>query len=454
MVVYTEPAIARAGAVACAKTIARADKESARSMTEPEESAALPPFRAVSYPWRLYSGADALDHLPAEVARHGARRAFVICGQTVAHRTNLLARIRDRLGAAWGGVFDRMDKDSSYAAVQAATDAARAARADLLVAAGGGSVIVGTRVVAILLAETGDPYTLMTQYPEGRPPVSPRLLAPKLPIINVPTTPTSAMNRAGSGLRNDALDHRMEFFDPKTRPVALFWDEEALLTAPLDLARSTGTTTFTGCLHAAASPSANPLVDGDQRQAFRLARRALPRLVADPGDARPRVELCAAAFLQNRAADDGGTLIARDGAASAAYALATALHVRYDHVGQGEATSAVTPGVIRERGPARGEGLHQMAEALGVSDGAIAASAPAAVAAAPHRLLPRPRHARARPRPRHPRGRAAAARAGHAEELQRQPRRPPRRPRRPDARAAARVLVTGRLREMTAVTCP
>src|SRR4029077_10809762 len=103
------------------------------------------PFRAVSYPWRLYCGTGALDSLPAEVARHGARHAFVICGQTVAQRTNLLARIRDRLGDVYGGVFDRMDKDSSYPAVRAATDAARAAEADLLIAVGGGSVIVGAR---------------------------------------------------------------------------------------------------------------------------------------------------------------------------------------------------------------------------------------------------------------------------------------------------------------------
>src|SRR5262245_61024047 len=92
------------------------------------------PFRAVGYPWRLYSGTGALDHLPAEVARHGARRAFVISGRTVAHRTNLVARIRDGLGAAWAGVFDGMDKDSSYPAVRAATAAARAAGADLLIA--------------------------------------------------------------------------------------------------------------------------------------------------------------------------------------------------------------------------------------------------------------------------------------------------------------------------------
>jgi len=339
------------------------------------------PFRAASYPWRLYSGAGALDHLRAEVERQRARRAFVICGRTVAHRTPLLARVRAGLGDLYAGAFDRMDKDSTYPAVVAATAAAREARADLLIAIGGGSVIVGARVVAILLAEKGSAYELMTQYPEGAPAVSPRLLARKLPIINVPTTPTTAMNRAGSGLKNDELDHRMEFFDPKTRPVALFWDAEALLTAPLALARSTGTTTFTGCLHALAVESANPLVEGDHRQAFALARRALPCLVAAPDDPAPRIELCAAAFLQNRAADDGAAREGRDRVASAAYGLATALHVRYEHVGQGEATSAVTAGAVRALGDGSGEGVRRMAEALGAGAPATAAAAADALGA-------------------------------------------------------------------------
>ena len=339
------------------------------------------PFRAAGYPWRLYAGTGALDHLGAEVARHRARRAFVICGQTVAHRTTLLQRIRDGLGEVCAGVFDRMDKDSSYPAVLAATGAARAAGADLIVAVGGGSVIVGARATAILLAEKGSAYDLMTQYPEGQPPVSPKLMAPKLPIINVVTTPTSAMNRAGTGLRNDELDHRMEFFDPKTRPVALFWDADALLTAPPALARSTGTTTFTGCLQSLAAGSANPLVEGDHRQAFRLARRALPRLVAEPNDAGPRIELCAAAFLQNRAADDGAAREGRDGASSAAYALATVLHIRYDHVGQGEATSAVTPGAVRRLGASREDSVRRMAEALGAGKARMAPEAAATAAA-------------------------------------------------------------------------
>ncbi|MGH7932470.1 MAG: iron-containing alcohol dehydrogenase, partial [Candidatus Binataceae bacterium] len=235
--------------------------------------------------------------------------------------------------------------------------------ADLVIAVGGGSVIQGARVVVVLLAEKGDAYDLMTQYPKGQPAVSPRLSAPKMPIINVPTTPTSAMNRAGSALKNDELDHRMEFFDPKTRPAVIFWDVEALLTAPLPLARSTGTTTYTGSLQNVVA-AANPLVEGDHAQAFRLASRALPRLRDEPGNARLRIDLCAAAFLQNRAADDGLASGGREPAWSVAYALATALHIRYDHVGQGEATSAVTPAVIRRTSGKLGPSAVRLAQVL------------------------------------------------------------------------------------------
>jgi alcohol dehydrogenase class IV len=324
-------------------------------------------FRAVSFPWRLHVGVRALDYLADEVRRTSAQRAFAVCGQTVAHKTDLLQRVKDQLGSLYAGVFDAMDKDSSWPAVQQAIRAARAAGADLLIAIGGGSVIVGTRAVAILLAEQGDPFTLMTQYPPGQPAISPRLMAPKPPIINVVTTPTTAMNRAGTGLKNDLLDHRMEFYDPKTRPTAIFWDAEALLTAPATLIRSTATSTFSSSLRLLGHPAMNPLVEGDRLQAFRLLHRALPRIMLEPDNVDLRIDLCAAALLENRAADDGADRRReRDQTSSRAYALATALHIRYDSVYQGEATSAVTPTVTRLTPPRDAGSAQRIADALGV----------------------------------------------------------------------------------------
>jgi alcohol dehydrogenase class IV len=338
-------------------------------------------FRAVGYPLRLHAGANALNELRTEVERQKAQRAFVISGRTVATKTDLLTRIGDNLGPLYAGAFSAMDKDSSWPSVKDAVDAARAAGADLLIALGGGSVIVGTRAIAILLGEKGDAFSLMTQYPEGKPAYSPRLLAPKPPIINVVTTPTTAMNRAGTGLKNEDLDHRMEFFDPKTRPCAIFWDANALLTAPAVLVRSTAATGHSSALRALGT-TMNPLVEADRRQAFRLLNTALPRVMEEPDNAALRIDLCAAAFLQNRADDDDqGRRRSRDRTGSSAYALATALHIRYDHVWQGESTTSVMPTVTRMTPPEDTAVAARIAEGLGVwKDGMTAGAAAEATA--------------------------------------------------------------------------
>lgn len=178
-----------------------------------------------------------------------------------------------------------------------------AAGADLLIAVGGGSVMVATRVVAIYMAESGNAFQIMTQYPEGTA-YSPRLLAPKLPIVNIPTTPTSAMHRSGAGLKNPNLDHRMEYFDPKTRPRAIFLDEEALLSAPESLIRSTATTVFAGSLVAMSQTDVNPLAEAGRNHSFKLAYCAYARLAGEMENAA-RMDLAIAALLHDRAEDDG-----------------------------------------------------------------------------------------------------------------------------------------------------
>jgi len=320
-------------------------------------------FRAVGYPLRLYSGKDALENLPAELKRQRASRAFIVCGRSVARRTPLIERMRAILGKDCAGVFDEMEKESPLAAVLRARDTARAGEADLLIGVGAGSVIQATRVVAILLAEQRPIEELITQYPEHGPAISPKLLAPKLPIINVLTAATSAQNRAGSAVKGEHVDHRMEFFDPKTRPVAVFWDADALLTAPVSLAGNTAISVFWRAVMNLGATRVNPLVEGDRLQAYRLARGAFPR-VADPLDAAPRIELCAAAFLQNRDADDGGTMFERHWVVRVVYAFAAALFNLHPHVSQGEANAALTPTVMRRLGHRDPEAMARIARAL------------------------------------------------------------------------------------------
>ena len=324
-------------------------------------------FRATGYPWRLFCGERAIENnLPAAVRGTGASRALVICSPSINRQTDLVQRIKAALGSHYAGVFDGIENDSTYGSVQAATAAAREADADLLVAVGGGSVIVSVRAVAIFLAEPGDPFEIMTQYPEGEPAYSPRLMEPKLSIINIPTTPTSAMNRAGTGLKNPALDQRMEYFDPKTRPQAILLDKDALLTPPWEVWRSTSTTVFAGLVGGMSQTDMNPLVAGDQRHAFGLAHNAYLKMKDSQADGALRMDMALAAFLQNRAEDDGRRGF-RVGTFMGNYAVSTALHIRYPTIGQGESTSVVQAHTIRLAQDVEWSPARQVCQAIGIS---------------------------------------------------------------------------------------
>jgi alcohol dehydrogenase class IV len=316
-------------------------------------------FRINGSAARVYAGQDALGNLPAEVKRQRARRAFVLCGRSVAQKTDLIARIRALLGESFAGIYDEVGKDTPLEDITAARDLARECAADLIIAVGGGSVIQGGRVLAILLAEKGAPEELCTQYPEFGNAISPKLMEKKLPIINVLTVATAAQNRGGSPAKKG--DYRLEFFDPKTVPVALFWDADALMTAPASMMRNSAASLIWRCAMDMGYERATPLGHHSRKMIFDLTREALPRMLEDPG---ARIELCIATYLQNRAESDGDTRT-KHWVGRVVYAFATSIFNKFGNVGQGEARAALTPVVMRRFGERDPACMCRMAEALG-----------------------------------------------------------------------------------------
>lgn len=321
-----------------------------------------PSYRYAGSPVRIHAGRDALARLAEEVQRTGARRALVVCGQSVAHRTDLLGRVEEALGELYAGAFTGVQAESPLPSVEAGVEAARAAGADLILAVGGGSAVVTARALTILLGEGRSAHELCTQYPAGRPPLSPRLMQPKLPNIIVLTTPTGAANRAGAAVMDPVRRHRLELFDPKTRPAAVLLDAGALLTAPAPLYLSTATTTFCGVVGALQSPSLNPFGHADLRQALELLLAGMPALRARPEDGDVRVRLATAALLGNRAADapSGG------GSSGVATGLAHQLHTRYHTIDQGAATAVLTVPGMRFNREVLADGQARLAALLGV----------------------------------------------------------------------------------------
>lgn len=322
------------------------------------------PFRHVSYAVRVHAGDNAISNLRQEADRLGARRPFVVCGQSVAKRTNLLERVHEALGREPAGVFDSVQTGSPETAVLEGARMAREAGADLIIAVGGGSAVVTARAIIIMLAEGGVPQDHSTKYPPGHPPISPRLMKPKLSNILVITTPTTAATRAGTAIIDGETGHRLEMFDPKTRPAAVIWDTEALLTAPPDLCISASGSLFSGVISALQAPTLNTMATADLLAALGLLVENLPGVRKNPADGNARVNLCAASFVYNRAWDTG----AGGSALGIVSALAHSLDTRYPECSHGAAYSILTaPGMEFNR-PYNPTGQARVADALGVRE--------------------------------------------------------------------------------------
>ena len=317
------------------------------------------------YPIRIHGGDGVLSRLGEEVDRARGRRAFVVCGRTVAHDTDLPGRVEDALGERFAGLFDGVKAGSPLPSVESGVSMAAEAGADTIIALGGGSAVVTARAIVILLAEGGRAQDHATQYPPGHPPVSPRLMKPKIPNIVVLTTPTTAATRAGTAVVDPETGHRVELFDPKTRPSALFWDTGALLTAPPSLCISAAASCLSGVLGGLQSERLpNPLVEGDLLQSLRLMRENLPLVSASPEDGQARLDLCAAAYLSNRASDSGpgGRALGVTGA------LAHSLDTRYPECSHGAAYSILTAPGMRINMECNLAGQSRLASLLGLAN--------------------------------------------------------------------------------------
>lgn len=338
--------------------IGASQKNDQRGETVPD----LKPFRSIGYLVRIHAGDNAMARLSEEADRVRAKRAFVVCGQTVALRTNLLDRVKDALGDRVAGVFDGTQAGSPVPSVEKGVAMAADAGADLIVAVGGGSAVVTARAIIILLAEGGTARDHATKYPPGKPPVSPRLMRTKIPNILVLTTPTTAANRAGTAVIDPETGHRLELFDPKTRPTAVVWDTQALLTAPPRLCLSAAASCYSGVVGALQAPDRpNPLAEGDLLQALRLLQGNLAQVDLRPDDGEVRVNLSAAAFLYNRAGDSG----AGGSAVGVVSALAHSLDTRYPACDHGAAYSIFTAPGMRFNLECNVAGQARLAVAMG-----------------------------------------------------------------------------------------
>lgn len=239
----------------------------------------------------VYGPGTAFSGLPGELARIGATHAFIVTGRSLG-ASGLVARIKDVLGSNFVGHFTGMGEHSPRSTVLEAARQAKAANADVLIAIGGGSSIVGTKAVALVMGEGEDMDALRAHYDyRTRRITVPELKRPKPPVIAIPTTLTSGEFSSAMGITDDDTGGKDIFIDPGIVPRTVILDPEMTTETPARLWASTGVKALQNGIERYYSRTANPFIEGLCLEAIRNVFRYLEQSLADPGDMEARGRL-------------------------------------------------------------------------------------------------------------------------------------------------------------------
>lgn len=266
-------------------------------------------FSHLAPPLRLHVGPASLAALPLELQRVGSTRPFVVCAPSITRHAVAMDAVHAALQGFRTTFWSEVEAHSPVASVRRAAMAMAQGGADAVIALGGGSAIVTARAANIMRSERGDILALCTRREHGKF-ISPRLNATKLPQFVIPSTPTTAMAKAGSAMLDEAERRRAVVFDPKTRATAIFVHPAVVATAPASLMLSSALNALSMAVEGLESRRSNPLADGQLLQAVDLLVDALPALEPSPDDPGVRERLMLAAILCAQGTDHAGSGLA------------------------------------------------------------------------------------------------------------------------------------------------
>lgn len=310
----------------------------------------LPAF-AWSSPTRVVFGAGELARLPAavdEAAAPGAR-VLLVTGRRSLRESGTLDRVVRTLGPARVTLFDRTPPFPSLATAEAALVACRQARAEAVVAIGGGSALdVGKLVAALATHE--DPAA---DYAEGR-----RTLGrPGLPVVAVPTTSGSSSEVTPFvALWDMGARRSTHVASPHLLPRTAIVDPELALTMPREVAAATGLDALTSAVESYWSREAEPLSDALALEAIRLLARHLERSCVN-GDPDARAACALGATVSGMAYSNSRP--------NACHAVGSPLTLHFG-ASHGQAVCVTLPAFLGWVAPAIPEKLPALWHALGV----------------------------------------------------------------------------------------
>lgn len=193
-------------------------------------------------------------------------------------------------------------QEPSVSDAQAGTRQAWAAKADCVVACGGGAVVDAGKAIAALATHPGDPYRFLEIIGQGLP-----LENAPLPFLALPTTAgTGAEATRNAVLTSPEHSLKVSLRSPRMVPRVALIDPELALGLPTHLTACTGLDALTQLLESWVGSKANGMTDACCREGLPRMARSLAKAIADGQDLEARTDLAYAAFLSGLALAHSG----------------------------------------------------------------------------------------------------------------------------------------------------
>jgi len=250
---------------------------------------------------RVIYGRAAARAVAEEAERLKAKRVFVATGRTLNRATPIARAVAEGLGAAFAGVFDECVEHTPRPTVVALAAALRAARADLVVALGGGTVIDTVKMALLCLAQDVrdvdalDSWHVRVAADGTRQ--SPAMGSPPFRQIAIPTTLSGAEFSDLAGCSDTRRGIKQAFTLPEMSPLSVILDPAVTTHTPERLWLSTGIRAVDHAVESVCSIEAEPYVDATCLEALRMFGRSLPENKAQPNDLEARLQSQIAVWL-------------------------------------------------------------------------------------------------------------------------------------------------------------
>ena len=301
-------------------------------------------------------GRHAAEAVVEQLDRLGAKRAFLMVSGTLNRETGEIENARKAMGARCVGIFDKMPAHTPRAAVVAAANQAREARADLIVTVGGGSITDGAKAVQLCLAN--DVSTV-----EGidgirvRGGEQPPIKGPQVRQISVPTTIAGGEFSHIAGVTDERTHVKQMLRHALTVPRATILDPWLSVHTPEWLFLSTGIRAVDHCVEGICAREAHPYSDAQAMKGLSMLTQGLKRVKADGNDIAARLDCQIGTWLSMAPLSGGVPMGASHGIG---YVLGSGFNVPH-----GYTSCVMLPAVMRWNKSANAERQALVAEAMG-----------------------------------------------------------------------------------------